>query len=534
MRPFFYEMKRVFTSKIVIILTVTIVLFSAVIAVGSSSSPAGGVTIASNYFGTSYGYGSNDTYHIITHIYNAYGAGIADVNVNVTIGNGTVIKHKTNGEGYSDIIITNRTPAQLADSFYQNLGGPSPFLNQVFVGFNFTLQNGSTVFGESGEIPVHLNQTNPYFFNVTSRITDENGTTQTINTPLSRYIMGPASTVNQPTRTNIMLDYEGNVSSGSPLVKMYYTQINQSLEKTNPVKFYKELNSLNETNMTYYASYSGFSQKIIDPSNLSSNSSYVFALFTPSGTELASASIIVYHSFTTTQVNSQFFGSEMDIMGLFIPLMAVLSGYMTYGKDKTGLVLESVLVRPVSRSNIILSRYVANTVAVFLAALVAFGVSSLIFGYFLGHYLPLNTFLTALFAMLVGISGFIGLVFFASNMLKSQGTLLGAAIGLFFVLDLLWAFIVIPLIPFLVVTEIIRAVPGSDAFARGYIMMFFLSPAGYTNLASYLVQGGSNLFTSQSATIAQIGLNLKTFVIGGVLWIAVPLVMAVVSFVRRD
>ncbi len=533
MSGFLYELKRTLTSKTVIVLTVVIVGLSSLSAVtsaqGNSQSSSPSLSVLS------YGYGANETYHLVFSLTNQFGLGVQGVNINVTSGNGKVFSQQTNTMGFANFTLQNITAAQLED---QNISLGNG--NWIWVDYNFTVVSGLSSYTNLNYAQVFLNQTNvtnPYFFVTHSTVTNQYGAKENITNNITRFQLSGVSSQSQHDRYLVNIIYEGDIGQKAPPIDLYYLPYNNSMGQGGPNKIFEELGNLNETNMTFFGSYSDANLLTVNPSNLTSSntSSYVFALFTPSGKEIVAQPITIFTPATTTQVNTQFFGTEMSIMGLFIPLMASVSAYVTFGKDRTSGILESTLVRPVSRRSIILSRYLSNTSAVFIAAVLSFLLSSLVFSFYLGQALPYDTILFGLFAMLVAIASFVALVYFSSSMLKSQGAVLSAAIGIFFALDLFWGNLLFPVIPFAIITEFLRAPQGSIAFARGYVLIFYFSPAAYSTIASFLVTGSTSIFiSSPNVTLSQIGVNLKYFLVGGILWIVIPIVLALSAFLKKD
>lgn len=517
--PFLYEFKKTITSKTIIILSIVVVIFSlfAALATVQPQTQFTGYSLGTYQ----YGYGSNDTYHIVVYAYGEYGLPMQGAQVNMSPGTGPKLYGQTDAQGYANFTITNMTPAEL------NSPGPKNFASDVVqVAFNASFSQNNTGGSEFGYLSVYINQTNPYFFTIPSKNTTQN---------ISRYVMSSNSDPVKQDRSDLFLHYEGNVSSASPPVELYYTPFH--LNASNPARSYMELSNMNESNMTYYGTYNGFVNARVNPANITSsnNTQFAFALFTPSGTKLTYITATVYSPSTPTQVNTQFYGIEIIIAGIFIPLMAAVAAYVSFGKDKVAGVLESTLVRPVSRRSVIISRYLADTSSVFIASALSFAASSLIFSYYLGRGLPLDTYLIALYAMLVGIAAFIGIVYLASTYLKAQGGLLAVAIGIFLVFDLLWTTPIFPVIPGIVTFELLRNSIGTVAFAKEYILLYYISPTGYMNISNYLVTGNIPIYVSSSSiTAADIGVTMENFIIGGLAWISIPLALAVASFLRRD
>lgn len=526
---FLYELKRAFTGKTVIILVLVIVAFSYLSASSTAQTSAPGLNMVTN----AYGYGSNETYHLVVHAYGRYGTGINGAPVNITLGGGKFLAGFTDQSGYANFTVRNTTLSKLEPS---STKGMNPAVNVATLLYNVSYTSGSSTSISSNYMSVYSNQTDSYFFNSEFLDKSPNGTLYNVTRSSGRYSINTLQVQGQPSRYALDMQYEGNVSITSGPVDIYYKsyqyqRINGGLE------FGYNSSSLNETNMTFLGSYNGFVDKTVNPANLTNTntSGFIFALFTPSGKILTSIAFQVYIPSTVAQVNSQFFGTEMTIVGFFIPLMASLSAYFTFGKDKTSGVLESTLSRPVTRRSLILSRYVANITAVFAAAIASFAVSSVTFSYYEGQGLPLGSTVYGLFGILVSICAFVGIVYFASGMLRTQGQVLSVAIGIFFIFDFFWTNIIAPVIPFIFITAVLKTTSGSIAFLAGYITMFYFSPSGYMNIASYIVTGTTPFYVSSgSITMSQLGISTTKFITGGILWIILPLILAVEAFNRKD
>lgn len=525
MKPFFHEFKRVFTSKTVLVFLIIIVLFSSLSAYSSAQSS----TTTSQAIGdaVSYGYGSNDTYHIFILLENKENLPSMDTKVNLTIANGTSFYEYSNSQGFANFTLSNLTPSQI--SFHPKGYVIPTANNEVNVAYSATINESSYQDTFSSSVSVYLNQSSPYFFTTYVSTKLQNGTIANQTVENGRYSISSTRIPGEPTRRQLSIWYEGNQGTVSPDIKLYYGKLNS-------IKNGYNTSSLTETNFTYYGTYSSFSQKTINPSNLTSTNSswYVFALFTPGGKLLALDPIQIYYPTSVSQVNTQFFGTEMTIVGLFVPLMAVTSGYLTFGKERASGALKSTLVRPVTRIGVISSRYLSNVTAIFIASVVAFLVSSLVFNDLLGVGLPMDTIYYGLFTILISIAAYTGVIYLASSILRSQGSILAAAIGTFIVLDFLWSSLLLPVIPFAIIIGVFRAVPGSIEFARGYFTLFYFSPSGYTNIASYIITNQNPIYTTGNVTGAQLGVTPLKYVLGGILWIIIPAALAVAAFIKRD
>ncbi len=523
MIPVFYEIKRALTSKSVLIITIVIVLFSLLgtLTLGLNESVSSSQIVESN----AYGYGSNGNYTAVIYLFNGYGQPVQGQAVHVEMNSGTVVKHynATSGsDGFANVSMNNINT--------------SAYYNPKLLYFSYNYSSAYTGFFQSGEI--FTNTTNPYFFYTEEPAYNATkGATYNTSIPSPRYVIDSINVQNNQRLNGLKLFYESN-GSASQKVDLYYEGIYAG--SGGPVTR-SPVNNYTESNMNLYGSFSGFSSVNIIPSNLSKQNYtfYEFALFAPNGTMITQTTVVVNVQAASSQSVTQiFYSSIMGIMGFFVPLMASLAGYFTYGKDKTGGVLESVLVRPVSRIGLVFSRYLANTTSVFLATAASLGISSLAFYYTVGTFVPAYPLEVALLALLIEICAFTGIIYLASSFLKSQGALLGLTIILFFVFVLFWSgsLLGIPIIPFIVTSVALKFVPGTVAFSKTIVEMLYISPAGYTSIAEILAGSGTTLLllNSPNVSLASLGVSNTYLVITGLIWIVVPAVLAMYVFSRKD
>jgi ABC-type transport system involved in multi-copper enzyme maturation permease subunit len=224
-----------------------------------------------------------------------------------------------------------------------------------------------------------------------------------------------------------------------------------------------------------------------------------------------------------------------DIFGIAIPILAVFMAYLTYGKDKTGGVLESVLARPVTRGGLLMSRFLGNTIAI----LIAVAASILIFDAGVYSYyakgLPLGNIAGLIWTYLVEGSAFIGMVYLFSQLMRSQTAVLGISIALFLVFVLFWN-----TITSIVLLEVFHEGLASLASLQGTVISDFISPAGYgRNVTLYLGKQFTGLSTAGtieniSVDPASYGVTLGTLLAGGVAWMVLPIVGAYFSARKFD
>lgn len=516
MIPVLYEFKRVITSKSVIVMTALILIFSGLSVLTGVS---GNISPAQETESFGWGYGSNGSYNISVFLINGYGQPLQRT-VNLTIANQTPSMLSSN-QGYANFTLKNVNES----SFYN----PGLYVKSTF--YNYTGFSGSNYYGY---VNVYPNYSDPYFFKYSYKSFYNYSSGKYINgtANVSRFQFTTVSILGKQSENGLDIIYNGNFGTSAPTADLYYKGFN--LSNSEPIY----IGGYSENNMTYYSSYQGYNSIIVNPSNLSSQNynAYMFELFSPTGNFLGAIYFNIETGPSLSYINSQFFNSEMGLMGFFVPLMAALAGYFTYGKDKTGGVIESTLVRPVSRKGLIFSRYFANISSVFIATAVSLGVSSLAFYYYAGSYLPTYTILLAMWALFVEIGAFTGLIYLASNYIKSQGALIGFLIAIFFVFVLFWSSSLIgPLIPYALLTFLYKGTIGGIGYSKILVMLLYISPGAYTTLANALVNGFSYvLFIPQNVTLSQVGLTTNNILITGAIWVVAPFVLALLRYMRKD
>ena len=175
--------------------------------------------------------------------------------------------------------------------------------------------------------------------------------------------------------------------------------------------------TFNESNMHILGTLNSYTQIFPSPTvaNLSSIGRVNLALFYPNGTML-SQSLTTFDStmlyppppspITVAQGNSFVIGFFEGIFGLFVPLMAILGSYNSYGKDRVSGILESVLSQPVSRRGLSLSRFVSSFAAMSIAIFIAMGVVDGIVWHFTGSFVSSEIILSSAGAFLVELAVF--------------------------------------------------------------------------------------------------------------------------------
>ena len=284
---------------------------------------------------------------------------------------------------------------------------------------------------------------------------------------------------------------------------------------------------LNESSMKYLADIKDITTVVNFnvPSNVSVNDMLLVTAFQRNGTMIASLETNIISpniNISASQIASGFLSG---ILSVFVPLMAILGAYSIYGRDRVSGVLESVLVRPVTRRSLLLSRFIAGLMASAAAVIITILVVDLIFAVKLNQYLSATFIFSSWASLVVEVAAFIGLLFAISQLTKSTGALIGAGIGLFLVLDFLWQLIV-----FFALSAAGTSF-GSDYALHIQTLLDFFNPSQYLALVQIYQ---THTILNVPVNVSNYGVTLATLLIDGLAWVLLPLLLALWLVVRKD
>ena len=483
MKPILYEIKRSLTSKFVIIMIVAIVGLSSLLAYesGSTFSP---VSIPAKPSLT-YGYYINgNSLTMVGYNHNAYGSPFPDVTDSFTY-NGSVYNATSGLSGFANVTIPIDPSATIS------LG-----IHYTYEGFRRPI---TTSLGQYS-----INTSITY-----SGLQIAGGFTSEIYNPTNKSNVG------------IELLYIGPDGATAPSYTVYIGNVSSSFIRS-PSSDY-----------TFKYVESGFTVINIFPDVIYSQKNITFAALAVNATGVPSSPRLIgpmtfYSPITQSELQSLVFSGTSAILGFLIPILAVFAGYLTYGKDRTSGVLESVLKRPVTRGGLIFSRFVANAVAIIIAVGVSMIFSDLIIDHYFSMYLSDYFSLYFIWTYVVEGLAFLGIVYMFSHIVRSQGALLGASIAVFIVLDLFWSIIPVAILAALSVST------SSNAYVLGTIAFDYISPSGFSFLVQTMFTGKIGLISSISIDPSSFGIVSPVLILVGILWIAVPFAIAFNLARKRD
>lgn len=483
MKPIIYEIRRSLTSKFVIIMIVAIVGLSSLLAYesGSTFSP---VSIPAKPSLT-YGYYINgNSLTVVGYDHNAYGSPFPHVTDSFTY-NGSVYNATSGLSGFANVTIPIDPSATI-----------SLYVNYTYKEFRLPI---TTSLGRYS-----INTSITY-----SGLQMVSGLTSEIYNPTNKSDVG------------LELFYVGPDGATAPSYTVYIGNLSSSFLRS-PT-----------TDYTFKYVESGFTVLNVFPDVSYSQKNITFAALAENATGVPSSPKIIgpmtfYSPITQSELQSLVFSGTSAILGFLIPILAVFAGYLTYGKDRTSGVLESVLKRPVTRGGLIFSRFVANAVAIIIAVGVSMIFSDLIIDHYFSMYLSDYFSLYFVWTYVVEGLAFLGIVYMFSHIVKSQGALLGASIAVFIVLDLFWSIIPVAILAALGVSS------SSNEYVLGTIAFDYISPSGFSSLVQTMFTGKIGLISSISIDPSSYGLVSPLLILVGILWIAVPFAIAFNLARKRD
>jgi len=483
MRPIVYEIRRTLTSKFVIIMIIAIVGLSSLLAYEAGSTYSPSPVSSAPQLTTGY-YMSGSSVVMVGYAHDAYGNPVSGIKVSYDY-NGTTYNSTSASNGFANYTI----PAGNVSS------------GTVHVSYTYTTLRKS--------IEVH---STPVSFS---------------SSPGSSGLYVTAGIVNPSNSTMFGLElfYVGTNGTASPSLDVYV--YNYSL----PV-------SDISTNYSYKHSFSGFTVLNIFPTVTGANrtdlykvevtNSSGYTMYPPHSSQSPVFPLTDYTPMTQSTLQSLVYAGTSEILGFLIPILAVFAAYLTYGKDRTNGVLESVLKRPVTRGGLITSRFLSNSVSIVVAVGLSMIFSDLIIHHYFGMYLSTTFSLYFVWTYVVEGISFLALVYMFSHIAKSQGAVLGAAIALFVVLDLFWSIIPIAILAALKIST------SSTAYVSASVGFDYASPAGYSTLVQTMFTGKFGIISSSTIDPSAFGITAPFLIVAGILWMAVPFVISYYLAKNRD
>lgn len=230
---------------------------------------------------------------------------------------------------------------------------------------------------------------------------------------------------------------------------------------------------------------------------------------------------------TSQRASDAAFSFVGTILAFFVPLMAILAAYSTYGKDRVSGVIESALCRPVSWVGLALSRYAAVIVALTVAVALSVGVIDALVFWAVGTALTSSVVLALVGSLLLEVGAFVGLIFVISYLVRSSSLLIGAAVGVWALFGVAWNTLAVD------VAIALGNPVGSPSYSAAVASLDLVNPGDFVSLTQSLVTGAA-ASTVSGATVTAATLSAGSLVAVGLLWVVAPVMLFVYLVETRD
>ena len=209
-----------------------------------------------------------------------------------------------------------------------------------------------------------------------------------------------------------------------------------------------------------------------------------------------------------------------------LPLIALLISHdAIVGEMERGTMI-LLLSYPVGRYQIVLGKFCGHVLILAFATVIGYGVAAGALAISGAAVLAASWYA---FAWMIGTSIMLGAAFVAigyliSSLARDRGTAAGASVGVWLIMVLVFD---MALLGLLVVDQ------GRTVSALLLERLLFLNPTDIYRLAN-LTGFNMSQFSGMAGLVGSAGASTLALLVGMVLWIAVPLGLATVSFARRE
>ncbi len=479
MRAILFDIIHALKSKIAI----GVVILILIISILGSSGFSVGIPHPDNSQPNIYMayYIKNDAFHIVNFAYNTYGIPIADMPVSIS--GAFSLKEKTNNAGFSNLSFapSNMSGMYNITEVFQYRG--NNFYENVTLTENALRQN--LTYNPYGRFDQCIgayfttsvyDRRDPYLKDILVIFVGINGTP-------SAYVGAYIG------RSTAQGTSAGNISIGSAS-DFYVARFNPDPSDLVPGAFY------GVSIIKKAGNGSGILPQIQIQGSLSSGyciCGYVLEYASPQKQigELASE-----------YVNSFF--------PVVLGLLALLVVFSNLTRLTTSGVMESITSKPISKKELIISRYIASAVILLILSVVA-PISMDIYAYLtLGFFMETKSLLVLIISLYLVSLAFIGVFFTITGATKSETSFMGIGILTVFILTLFWSTIISS------ITGLTGLYSGSYLVHSMTMFSSYLTPVGPIHLSYYYL---SNALATQMPT--PYDPTIWKIVLDGIVWCAI-------------
>ncbi len=498
MNDFLYDIKRTLFGKFTIIMIVLVVLLSFGLAYSVvSSSPASSAPPSAVATVIPYIYPTHGGFMVVDYAVNGYGKPVSGLSINSSVSNYSYsgkleVPHQLNGITDSKGFVSfyyKTTDESVNSSYY-----PRYVYGKV----------------EKGELPGIA-----YFFGgvgAVGFIPGEPGfgnSNSTMSLRSSNYVfIVPVKTPNSDLPNSFLIYFAGPNSTHPPNMKVYYNVSSNSL--------YTYSSARSPNNMTYYKTISGTNNTVVTlPINSTALNNYTNIMIVSTNGSRMSYNSVFYSVTTPSSMVNSIIQTPFEFL---IPILGIFSAYFYYGKDKVSGVLDSIIVRPVTKGRIFFSRFLASAFSFFVALILSLALIDFLVYRFTYTALSSTSFFGIFLGYFAVALAYAGIIYLVSQFTRSQGAILGLGIGMLFLfIPLIWETIVGFIVSLL---NINLAVAGSYNWI---LSLSSISPSFIPTLVTYFRTG---LYSSY--------VTIYSLILIGIVWACVPGVISFFMARNRD
>ncbi len=220
---------------------------------------------------------------------------------------------------------------------------------------------------------------------------------------------------------------------------------------------------------------------------------------------------------TSASVSRSAFGDVDLILGFLVSIIALVSAFAVYARDRVTGVLDATLCGPVSRVGLTFARYASVVLALGVAITVNVVLIDFLLNWSVGAYLTLPDAVALALGLMAEAAVFAALVFLASRVIKSITALVGLVLGLPILFEGVWPFIVA------YATEGGNATSLGSSYIDWTAKLDLLNPTRFLDLVDLGLFGGGPSWMS---------LGLATAAI--LVWMVLPLGFLAYHVMYRD
>ena len=250
-----------------------------------------------------------------------------------------------------------------------------------------------------------------------------------------------------------------------------------------------------------------------------------FALFFIVSTLMISYFGMVTSGYSGFQDFTRTSASLINLVCFLLPVFALLLGVFSFISNRE--YLEMMTTQPVSRSTVILGKYLGLLLTVIGSTLVGFSIPGIIFSLMIGTAGALSYIIVVLSSILLGVV-FTGISVLIVLLTRRQQISIGISLGVWIFFEIMYGFLML----------------GSTVYLSPSTLKSFLiaglmgNPIDITRVLSLLSIGGAEFFGPGGATLIKMtGSEFISIIwgLGGmIIWSLIPILIGVRIFRRQD